>query len=115
MRDGSAWFAIGASGGRKIIPAVTADLSFLIDHGMDLEDAFHQPRIDASGDGEVRVDPRLGAATLDRIAQQFPDALRRATVLPTNYACPSAVMGDAATGERVGVTDVMSPWSGAAA
>ena len=49
-KNGEGWFAIGASGGRKIMPAVTQVCSFLIDHGMNLEDAFHQPRIDASGE-----------------------------------------------------------------
>src|SRR6185503_9753357 len=42
-RNGKAWFAIGASGGRKILPAVYQIASFIIDHGMRLEDAFHQP------------------------------------------------------------------------
>src|SRR5256885_6801319 len=39
-REGRPWFAIGASGGRKIFPAVLQIASFLIDHGMNLEDAF---------------------------------------------------------------------------
>jgi gamma-glutamyltranspeptidase / glutathione hydrolase len=115
LRDGAPFLAIGASGGRKIVSAVTQIISFLTDFRMDLETACHQPRIDASGDGEVRVDPRLGAATLDRIAQHFPARFAEHTVLPVNYACPSAIMVDATTGERVGVSDVMSPWSGAAA
>jgi gamma-glutamyltranspeptidase/glutathione hydrolase len=57
--DGKPWFAIGASGGRRIFPAVFQISSFLIDHDMTLEDAFHQPRIDASGGDAVGVDPRL--------------------------------------------------------
>jgi gamma-glutamyltranspeptidase/glutathione hydrolase len=43
-RQGAPWFAIGGSGGRKIFPAVLQISSFLIDHEMHLEDAFHQPR-----------------------------------------------------------------------
>jgi gamma-glutamyltranspeptidase / glutathione hydrolase len=35
-RDGKAWFAIGASGGRKIMPAVLQISTILIDHGMTL-------------------------------------------------------------------------------
>ena len=40
--------AVGASGGRRILPAVTQLLSFVMDYGMDLDAAIHQPRIDAS-------------------------------------------------------------------
>ena len=40
--------ALGASGGRRILPAVTQILSFVMDFGMDLDRAIHQPRIDAS-------------------------------------------------------------------
>ncbi len=115
LRDGAAFLAAGASGGRKIVSAVTQLLSFLTDFRMDLDAACHQPRIDACGDGEVRVDPRLGAATLEAVSARFPARFAEHTVLPVNYACPSAIMADAATGERVGVADVMSPWSGAAA
>ena len=41
--------ALGASGGRRILPAVAQTLSFVMDYGMDLDTAIHQPRIDASG------------------------------------------------------------------
>ena len=37
-RGDHGWFAIGASGGRKIMPAVMQISSFLIDHGMTLEE-----------------------------------------------------------------------------
>ena len=40
--------AVGASGGRRILPAVAQLLSFVMDYGMDLDTAMHQPRIDAS-------------------------------------------------------------------
>jgi len=36
--------ALGASGGRRILPAVTQILSFVMDYGMDLNHAIHQPR-----------------------------------------------------------------------
>jgi len=71
-RAGKPWFAIGASGGRKILPAVLQIVSFLIDHGMSLEDAFHQPRIDASGGEHVGVDPRLPQEVQDTLGEKFP-------------------------------------------
>jgi len=112
-RDGKPWFAIGASGGRKIFPAVFQIASFLIDHGKTLEDAFHHPRIDASGGDTVSVDPRLPKPVLDALAREFPVVPTELVVYPTNYACPSAVYRDPASGEHYGVSDVMSPWSGA--
>ena len=112
-REGKAWFAIGASGGRKIFPAVLQILSFLVDHGMNLEDAFHYPRIDASGGDIVAVDPRLPAAVRKALAERFPTQETELVVYPTNYACPSAVLRDPESGEHYGVADVMSPWSGA--
>ena len=114
-RNGKGWFAIGASGGRKIFPAVYQLSSFLIDHGMTLEDAFHQPRIDASGGDFVGVDPRLPASVSKALADKFPVNLTELVVYPTNFACPSAVFRDPATGEHYGVSDVLSPWSGAVA
>ena len=114
-RGGKPWFAIGASGGRKIFPAVLQIASFLIDHGMSLEDAFHQPRIDASGGERVGVDPRLPQDVKNALSGKFPVHPAELAVYPANFACPSAVLNDSTTGERFGMSDVMSPWSGAAA
>src|SRR6266568_3737671 len=114
-RDGRPWFAIGASGGRKIFPAVLQIASFLIDHGMSLEDAFHQPRIDASGGERVGVDPRLAQEVKSALSEKFAVHPAELAVYPANFACPSAVLEELRTGERFGMCDVMSPWSGAAA
>lgn len=40
---GDRMFAIEASSGRKILPAVANLVSFMFDFGMDLEAAFHAP------------------------------------------------------------------------
>ena len=115
LRGGKAWFAIGGSGGRKIFPAVLQISSFLVDHGLDLDEAFHHPRIDASEAEYVALDPRLPASVHKALAKQFPVRSNELVVYPTNYACPSAVMRDAKSRENFGMTDVMSPWSGAVA
>lgn len=113
-KDGKAWFAVGASGGRKIFPAVLQLTSFMIDHGLNLEDAFHHPRIDASGGDTVGVDPRLPEPIKAALARTFATDETELAVYPTNFACPSSVY-QAADGEHLGITDVMSPWSGAVA
>lgn len=113
-RGDQPWFAIGGSGGRKIFPAVLQISSFLIDHGLGLEDAFHQPRIDASGGDKVGLDPRLPATVQQAIGSLAPTQLTEHVVYPTNFACPSAVLRDPKSGELFGMSDVMSPWSGSA-
>ena len=114
-RGDRGWFALGASGGRKIMPAVFQLISFIAGHGMKLEDAFHQPRIDASGGEAVGADPRLPEPIRQALAARYPLNLTELVVYPTNFACPSAVLRDPATGENQGITDVLSPWSGAVA
>jgi gamma-glutamyltranspeptidase/glutathione hydrolase len=115
VKDGAPWMALGASGGRKIVSAVTQLLSFLIDFRMPLERACHQPRIDASGEAEIRVDPRLDAGIRDALGRRFRTRPAEHTVLPVNYACPCVIVAEPGSGTRIGMGDVMSPWSGAAA
>src|SRR6202042_2411019 len=68
--------AVGASGGRRILPAVMQMLSFVMDFGMDLDAAIHQPRIDASEGavviGDVRLKDEVQAAL--RTAFDYEDA-----------------------------------------
>jgi hypothetical protein len=49
------------------------------------------------------------------LGEKFPTHSAELVVYPTNFACPSAVLNDPRTGERFGMGDVMSPWSGAVA
>jgi gamma-glutamyltranspeptidase/glutathione hydrolase len=110
---GRARFALGGSGGRKIFPAVLQLTSMLVDFGMSLEQAWHTPRIDASGGEQVGVDPRLALEIRGALAREFALNDTELVVYPTNFACPSAVMRDWDKGENWGIADVMSPWSGA--
>jgi gamma-glutamyltranspeptidase / glutathione hydrolase len=112
-RDGKGWFTLGASGGRRILPSVAQVLSFLVDHNMDLDRAFHHPRIDVSGGPEIDYDPALPVDVRAALTQRFQANALEAAVFPSNYACPSAVMIDPQTGGRTGLADVMSPWSAA--
>ena len=71
-KDGKPWFCIGASGGRRIVPAVTQLSLMLIDRGLDVETAFHHPRIDVSGVGPIRVNRDLPDAVKKAIAARLP-------------------------------------------
>ena len=107
-------FAVGASGGRKILGAVMQLSLFMMDHGMSLEQAFHQPRIDISGDlGEVLADASLPAAVLAALQADFSVTRTRNQVFPYAFACPSGVLRE--RGMNMGCAEIMSPWGDAVA
>ena len=101
--------ALGASGGRRILPAVAQLLSFLADFGMSPDDAAHCPRINVDGPDLVEADARLAAETLATLEARFALGVRPHGVHPSAYACPNAVLWDPASGAATGVAHVMSP------
>ncbi|MDE0203888.1 MAG: gamma-glutamyltransferase [Rhodospirillaceae bacterium] len=101
--------ALGASGGRRILPAVAQLLSFLVDFGMSLDDAAHCPRINADGANLIEADARLSAETLALLEARFALGVRPHGVHPSAYACPSAVVWDPQGGTASGAAHVMSP------
>ena len=111
-RDGR-HFALGASGGRKIVGTVLQISSFLMDHGMSLEDAFHQPRIDMSGGEMVIADRALPRDVLDALAANYTTVTTRRTVFPYAFAVPAGVLRDGAL--NMGCTEIMSAWGDAVA
>ena len=113
------WLAIGASGGRRILPAVMQLVSFQADFGLSLEAAFARPRLDASVAAQIAIDPLLEPAIKAALAKLVTGSAsvveRRRDPYPLAYACPVAVAVDQATGERVAMTELAQPWAGAAA
>jgi len=106
-------FALGASGGRKIVGTVLQLASFMMDHAQTLERAFHQPRIDMSGGDTVIADLALDEEIVDALRDRFPVVTARRTVFPYAFACPAAVLRDGDL--NTGCTEVMSPWGDAVA
>lgn len=104
-------FAIGASGGRKILPAVLNLTSFLMDFDMSLEGAFHQPRIDNSGGGAILADETLPQSVVSALSAVHPVTATRRTVFPYAFACPAGVLRQ--DGINMGCTEIMSPWGDA--
>jgi gamma-glutamyltranspeptidase/glutathione hydrolase len=113
-RDGTPWFGVGASGGRRILGAVLQLASFIVDFGMDPEAAAHHPRIDVNGSEGFGVDRQFPSAIIERLSTQPGATLVEHTVLPARFACPNLVLCGA-DGMRYGISDVMSPWSAAVA
>jgi gamma-glutamyltranspeptidase/glutathione hydrolase len=105
--------AVGASGGRRIMPAVTQLLSFVMDYGMDLDAAIHQPRIDASEGDVVIADVRLPREVREALRATFDYQEARVQTLPMKFACPSMVLRDGATNS--GATEIFQPWAEAVA
>ena len=113
-RNGAPWFGYGASGGRKIMPAVFQLASFTNDFGMGLGAALAHPRLDASGNDTLVHDGRLDAAVAAAISAIAPSTPWGPTSFPSMFANPSgaAITGD---GECVGAVHPYSPVSGVAA
>ena len=105
--------ALGASGGRRILPAVTQMLSFVMDYGMALDAAIHQPRIDASEGAVVIGDVRLPAQTREALRARFDYQEARIQTLPMKFACPSIVLRKGGTNS--GATEAFQPWGDAVA
>jgi gamma-glutamyltranspeptidase/glutathione hydrolase len=105
--------AVGASGGRRILPAVMQMLSFVMDYGMDLDTAIHQPRIDASEGAVVIGDVRLSMQAREALRARFDYEEARVQTLPMKFACPSVVLRE---GEiNSGATEIFHPWGDAVA
>lgn len=110
--DGLA-FAVGASGGRKILGSVLQISRFMMEHGLDLEQAFAQPRIDVSGLARIIADPKLGPEVISALEQVLPVSTARRHVYPYAYACPAGVARK--DGWNYGCTETYTPWGDAVA
>ena len=110
-RDGQALFAVGASGANRIFPAVAQLVSFMLDWGMDIEAALHQPRLDLGPDGIARLNARLGQAALAATAGEA--VMVEPTSFPKKFAFASGV--EARAGVFSACAEPAHPNAGAAA
>jgi gamma-glutamyltranspeptidase/glutathione hydrolase len=106
-REGAPWFVLGASGGRRILPAVFQLVSFLVDCGLSLEAAVHLPRLNVDGSPTVEADRRLPREVIDAVAARLPVAAVEALVVPNKFANPLIVLYDGDT--CLGAAPVRSP------
>ena len=113
-RDRQPWFGLGASGGRRILGAVMQLASFVVDFGMEPLAAAHHPRVDVNGSDRIGLDRRLPPGIVERLSARPGATLVEHGAFPARFACPNLVLRGA-DGINHGITDVMSPWSGAVA
>ena len=112
-REGRPRFALGAAGGRTIFPTLLQIMSYLFDYGMSLEEAFLEPRVDAST-GTIRINRVADPAVVACVEQEFPVEVVEDTLYPTRFSQPSAVMRDPVTGLNTGMAYHNSPWAAVA-
>lgn len=112
-RNGKPWLAIGAAGGRQIFPALTQLISYVVDGGLTLDEAFHAPRLDGSGPTIV-IDRAAAPNVAAAVAEDYPVRITSNTLHPVCFAIPSAVLNDAQSGKRFGMVHPVNPWTGAA-
>jgi len=88
-RNGAPLFAAGASGGRKIYPAVFQLCLAMIDEGLSMEEALARPRINVEGQPPIEVDPRFDDAVKAALAEVAPIKEKETVTFPVGYAFPS--------------------------
>lgn len=101
-KDGSAWFAVGARGGPRIISAVLQTVINVIDHGMNIQEAIDSPRIHHQWLPDTILHERYGLS---------PDTMNILTGMghkfaerPGNIASATGIM-IAEDGTRLGAID----------
>ncbi len=110
-RNGRPALALGAAGGRQIMPALVQLLSYVAHFGLSLEEAFSSPRIDASG-VTINVDRRARPDVATTVARSFPVEIVDDTLYPVKFAIPSAVMRN---GDMfIGMAHPNHPWAAVA-
>ncbi|WP_102226666.1 gamma-glutamyltransferase [Acidimangrovimonas sediminis] len=107
-QGGQRRFALGASGGRKIMPAVAQIAAGLIEQGQSMAEAIEAPRIDVSGGDLCIADERLAGPALAALSGVMQTATAKRLPFPYAFACPAGVMRE---GDRnSGTTETFSPW-----
>ncbi len=109
MREGQPVLAVGASGGRRIIPAVLQVILNHVEFGMDVQAAIAAPRVDAST-ADVVVDGRVpGDVQGELLRRGHRIAVVEEAVAPRFFASPVAVARDPRTGLLTGGADPYHP------
>ncbi len=107
-------FAVGGSGGRKIIPAVAQLAAWRLGYGLELDTAMAQPRLDVSSPESVGLDPRIGQDTIEALNNAgISTQVLRWGPAPNNFA----ILGCAESSDQgaKAAADPYHPWAEAMA
>lgn len=113
MTGGGATIGIGGCGGRRILPAVFQLLAMSADFGFDLDEAFHQPRLDISNVSPIIIDRRLPQKVIDALTAEHKAVIGEPIEYPSNFTIAGAVRRE--RGRNEGATEPHHPWSEAVA
>jgi gamma-glutamyltranspeptidase/glutathione hydrolase len=64
LKDGKPWLVTGTPGGSTIITTVVQIVVNVVDHGLNVAEATHQPRIFQSSSNSLRVEPNFNPDTV---------------------------------------------------
>ena len=92
---------------------MTQVLSFVMDYGMDLDAAIHQPRVDASEGAVVIADQRLPGEVREALRARFDTEEAPAQMFPGKFAYPSIVLREGNL--NTGATEAAHAWADAVA
>jgi len=105
-KDGSGWFAVGARGGPRILPAVLQTVINMIDHDMNIQQAINAPRIHHQWfPDEILAEP-YGMSPDTRIALESLG--HNFTDKPGFIASATGIEIEEKTGVRLGAIDARS-------
>ncbi len=110
-RGGRPWFALGASGGRRILPAVFQVASFLADCGLSLDEAMATPRLNVDGGAAILADRRLSADVIAALEARHKIKQVEALVAPNYFANPLVAVREDDT--CLGAVPLRAPVAGA--
>lgn len=113
VEKGARRIALGAAGGRKILPAVAQMTLLMTDHDLSPDEAMHAPRIDVSGGPMVQADVALSPEIHDALGQEFDTIGVERGFFPLAYACPVGVVRE--EGMNTGVSEIAMPWAASVA
>lgn len=113
MTGGGSTIAIGGCGGRRILPAVFQLLAMSADFGFDLDEAFHEPRLDISNVSPIIIDRRMSAKVIDALTAEHKVVIGERIEYPSNFTIAGAVRRERKRNE--GATEPHHPWSEAVA
>ena len=106
--------AVGASGGARILDAVTQIVLNVVERGMPVQDAITDPRIDCSGD-TILVDERVGGDVVDDLeGRGHSVAIVEESPYGHIFARPAAIQIDQASGLLRSGADPFHPMYGGA-
>lgn len=89
-------FAVGACGGRHILPAVYQIISFLCDFGLNVTDALHLARVDVSGTDLVSVMDNLPENYIKTLKERFKTTrIHKNGMSPNLFGVPQLIVADA--------------------